>query len=275
MEIARAGPDGEVLRRHGLEIVVEHVRLRCDHDLERPVLAQEVGRQHFHRRSGAAARDRSDRSGECFAPPSARSSRSTEVTTTCFRPSLATASATRAGSSASSASGSPVATLQKAQARVQVSPMIMNVAWRFSQHSPCWGNSPLRRRWRASGRAPAPASRRRRASLALHPDPGRLAGDRLIRPVRFLGMAGARGLQVLRDSVDEPGHAGLSMTNVLRRPAPGFTARRPASPQNSATPHAQRGDLRALFVSVRKKCRRRGARTAASALRRICRPRTA
>ncbi len=33
----------------------------------------------------------------------------------------------------------PVLTLQKAQARVQVSPMIIMVAWRFSQHSPMLG----------------------------------------------------------------------------------------------------------------------------------------
>ena len=59
--------------------------------------------------------------------------------TTCFRPILATASATRCGSVGSSASGRPVFTLQKAQARVQVSPMIIMVAWRIDQHSPMLG----------------------------------------------------------------------------------------------------------------------------------------
>jgi hypothetical protein len=39
----------------------------------------------------------------------------------------------------SSAWGIPVFTLQKAQARVQVSPMIMKVACFFSQHSPILG----------------------------------------------------------------------------------------------------------------------------------------
>jgi len=39
----------------------------------------------------------------------------------------------------SSAPGNPVFTLQKAQARVQVSPMIMKVACFFSQHSPIFG----------------------------------------------------------------------------------------------------------------------------------------
>ena len=39
----------------------------------------------------------------------------------------------------SSGPGRPVFTLQKAQARVQVSPMIMKVACFFSQHSPILG----------------------------------------------------------------------------------------------------------------------------------------
>ena len=47
--------------------------------------------------------------------------------------------ATCTGSSGSSAPGRPVLTLQKAQARVQVSPMIMKVACFFSQHSPMLG----------------------------------------------------------------------------------------------------------------------------------------
>ena len=55
------------------------------------------------------------------------------------KPSLAVACATCSGSRASSAPGSPVLTLQKAQARVQVSPMIMKVACFFSQHSPMFG----------------------------------------------------------------------------------------------------------------------------------------
>ncbi len=35
----------------------------------------------------------------------------------------------------------PVRTLQKAQARVQVSPMIIMVAWRWLQHSPMFGQA--------------------------------------------------------------------------------------------------------------------------------------
>ena len=47
MEIARARPHREIKRRHGFEIVVEHVGPGRDHDLQRAVLAQEIGRQHF------------------------------------------------------------------------------------------------------------------------------------------------------------------------------------------------------------------------------------
>ena len=61
--------------------------------------------------------------------------------TTCFSPILRTASATRAGSVGSSGSGLPVLTLQKAQARVQISPMIIMVAWLWLQHSPMFGQA--------------------------------------------------------------------------------------------------------------------------------------
>ena len=88
---------------------------------------------------GLAARIARMVRAKCSPPPSDRSSRSTEVMTTWDRPRLATASATFCGSPSSSASGMPVRTLQKAQARVQVSPMIMKVACFFSQHSPILG----------------------------------------------------------------------------------------------------------------------------------------
>ena len=74
------------------------------------------------------------------APPSARSSRSTEVTTAWRRPRRATASPTRRGSSAStSPPRRPLFTAQKAHARVQVSPRIMKVAVPAFQHSPRLG----------------------------------------------------------------------------------------------------------------------------------------
>ena len=60
--------------------------------------------------------------------------------TTWRSPSFFTASATRPGSNASSASGGlPVAILQNEQARVQTSPMIIMVAWPWLQHSPTLG----------------------------------------------------------------------------------------------------------------------------------------
>ncbi len=73
------------------------------------------------------------------APPLGRSSRSTLVITTNSSPICATASASRAGSSRSSAFGVPCATAQYAQLRVHTSPRIMNVAALCSQHSPMLG----------------------------------------------------------------------------------------------------------------------------------------
>ena len=75
------------------------------------------------------------------APPSGKSSRSTEVMTTCAKLNVATASATCCGSRGSTAFGRPVATLQKAQARVQIAPRIIIVACFFCQHSPRFGHA--------------------------------------------------------------------------------------------------------------------------------------
>ena len=50
-----------------------------------------------------------------------------------------TAFATRAGSKKSSSLGLPVDTLQKAQARVQILPMIIKVACFYDQHEPIFG----------------------------------------------------------------------------------------------------------------------------------------
>src|SRR5690554_8070128 len=76
-------------------------------------------------------------------PPSFRSSRSTEVITQCFTSISFTDSATRLGSSKSTARGRPVATAQKEQERVQILPRIMNVAVPAPQHSPIFGQFPL------------------------------------------------------------------------------------------------------------------------------------
>ncbi len=77
------------------------------------------------------------------APPSSRSSRSTQVITQCFTPISSTLRATRAGSKGSTASGRPVATEQKPQLRVHTLPRIMNVAVPAPQHSPMFGQLPL------------------------------------------------------------------------------------------------------------------------------------
>src|SRR5437660_11453041 len=63
--------------------------------------------------------------------------------TTCFNFIRRTASATRCGSSASSANGFAVVTAQNPQARVQRSPAIMNVAVPLLQHSKWFGHRAL------------------------------------------------------------------------------------------------------------------------------------
>ena len=74
-------------------------------------------------------------SAKCVAPLSFRSSRSTDVTTTYLRPISCTASASCPGSSWSSSFGLPCATSQNGQRRVQISPMIINVAVPCEKHS--------------------------------------------------------------------------------------------------------------------------------------------
>src|SRR6266581_3344153 len=63
--------------------------------------------------------------------------------TTCFKFIRRTASATRFGSSSSSANGFAVVTAQNPQARVQRSPAIMNVAVPWLQHSHLFGHCAL------------------------------------------------------------------------------------------------------------------------------------
>src|ERR1700730_188363 len=75
-----------------------------------------------------------------LAPPRLSSSRFTLVTTACLRPSVATASATRRGSSQSIGCGLPLGTAQKPQRRVQISPNSMKVAVLWFQHSPILGH---------------------------------------------------------------------------------------------------------------------------------------
>src|SRR5436190_5685240 len=89
---------------------------------------------------GSIARIASIVRAKWFAPPSLRSSRATAVTTTCFNPIRRTASATRCGSSSSSANGLAVLTAQNPQARVQRSPAIIIVAVPWLQHSQRFGH---------------------------------------------------------------------------------------------------------------------------------------
>ncbi len=78
-------------------------------------------------------------STKCCAPPSRRSSRSTLVTTTYFRPMSATVMARLAGSFASGGFGRPCATSQNEQRRVHTSPKIMKVAVPWLKHSWMFG----------------------------------------------------------------------------------------------------------------------------------------
>src|SRR5258705_3512020 len=80
---------------------------------------------------------------KCSAPPSFRSSRATAVITTCFKFIRRTASATRLGSSPSSANGFAVVTAQNPHARVQRSPAIIKVAVPWLQHSQRFGHCAL------------------------------------------------------------------------------------------------------------------------------------
>ena len=89
---------------------------------------------------GFAARTASMVCLKCSAPPSRRSSRATAVITTWRKFRRWVASATRCGSSASSASGRAVLTAQKPQARVHFSPAIMKVAVPWLQHSQRFGH---------------------------------------------------------------------------------------------------------------------------------------
>ena len=63
-EVTRAGSHGEILRRHGLEVVVEDVGPCCRHRLDRAFLAQKIGREHFDRRDRASRADRANDRGK-------------------------------------------------------------------------------------------------------------------------------------------------------------------------------------------------------------------
>ena len=139
-EVARARPHREIFRRHGFEIVVEHVGPRRDHGLDRAVLAQEIGRQHLDRGLRAARADGADDCGEMRRAAVGEIVAVDRGDDHMGKPELCRRLGDVLGLVAHRAApGRPVLTLQKAQARVQVSPMIMKVACFFSQHSPILG----------------------------------------------------------------------------------------------------------------------------------------
>jgi hypothetical protein len=86
MEIARAGTDLEIEPRHGLEVVVEDIGPGFNNLLQRTVLPQEIRGQNFDGGGRRAARMAVMVRAKCPAPPSSRSSRSTEVMTECAGP---------------------------------------------------------------------------------------------------------------------------------------------------------------------------------------------
>ena len=89
--------------------------------------------------AGECARMAAMQSTKCWAPPSRRSSRSTLVTTTYFRPMSATVLARLRGSEGSGGLGRPWATSQNEQRRVHTSPRIMKVAVPWPKHSWMFG----------------------------------------------------------------------------------------------------------------------------------------
>ena len=93
--------------------------------------------------SGFSLRMASTVRAQWRAPASGRSSRVTDVTTTCFRCISLTLRATLSGSCSSRGRGLPVRVAQNLQLRVHISPMIMKVAVRRLQHSALLGHIPL------------------------------------------------------------------------------------------------------------------------------------
>ena len=179
-EVARARADLEIEPRHRLEVVVVDVGPRLHHGLDRALLAQEVGGEHLDGGRRRARPDGADGLREMLGAAVGEIVAVDRGDDDVLQASLAIAAATFSGSAGSSGLGSPVATLQKAQARVQVSPMIIMVAWRCAQHSPMLGQAasshtvtrPCSRRTR---RVSPYCARRRRHP---HPDPVRLAQHR-------------------------------------------------------------------------------------------------
>ena len=67
VEIARAGPNRQIIGRHRFQIVVEDVRPGRDDDFQCAILAQEIRRQDFDRSLRRGAADRMDDVGEMLS----------------------------------------------------------------------------------------------------------------------------------------------------------------------------------------------------------------
>ncbi len=99
----------------------------------------------------------------------------------------------------------PVLTLQKAQARVQVSPMIMKVACFLSQHSPMFGQPASSHTvTRPFSLTMLRVSRIAAGVRRAHPDPVRLRRRQRIRPVHLFGVT--RAQLVGGDGIDDDDH---------------------------------------------------------------------
>ena len=113
------------------------------------------------------------------------------------------------GSCGSSWSGLPVATLQKAQARVQTSPRIITVACFCFQHSPIFGQAASSHTVLSfSSRIRSRVSRYSGEFGALTRIQSRLARRRIVGPVRLLGMTQRRPCRA---------HAHLDVERAGRR----------------------------------------------------------
>ena len=178
--VAERRPDPLEDPRHRLQVVREHLGAGVEDLADQLGPRAEVGRQDLD--AGVRVRARGSRAPcrrTAGAAPSGWSSRATPVTVAYRSPSSPTDSATRRGSSTSSAAGRPVAMSQKSQRRVQTSPPIRNVASRSSQHSKMLGQPAS---WQTVCRPPslhqATASPCTRAHRRRRPDPRRFAFDR-------------------------------------------------------------------------------------------------
>jgi len=102
--------------------MIEHVGRGTNHGLDRPLLAQEVGREHFDRGRAALRADRADHAAKCPAPPSSRFIAVDRGHHDNGKTELRNRSGDMRGLRRIERPREPVLTLQNAQARVHVSP---------------------------------------------------------------------------------------------------------------------------------------------------------